>query len=72
MKKEPILCDDCGDELERGTKRHHCLNCGLMVCGWCWICTHQPAREEQNIHLRATAGTVKNGENHPEREGKEF
>lgn len=33
MKK----CDDCGDEIKRGTR---CKHCGKVACGWCYHHKH--------------------------------
>lgn len=35
-----LICEDCGDEIPKGQRRHRCKNCGKLVCGWCYGHVH--------------------------------
>jgi hypothetical protein len=30
-----LVCEDCGEPMEMGTRRCRCPICGKLVCGWC-------------------------------------
>ncbi len=47
VEKEPLWCEDCGDDPEG--RRFRCPRCNQLVCGWCWNHVHQLEMDKAKV-----------------------
>jgi len=58
---QPVICQDCGEELEPGQHRIRCRNCRMLLCGWCYNHCHMLALNSGDDGCALRAERLKRG-----------
>lgn len=49
-------CEDCGDDMPKGTRRQRCPVCAQLVCGYCYHHGHNLAERNPAVFGQRNQG----------------